>query len=405
MKLTAASIRSLTLPEGVSDRTFFDDDLAGFGVRVRATGSKNFVIQYKIGSKHRRLPLGSVTEIELSKARATAKDLLAAVRLGRDPFGEKLETRAKAAETFGSLLPTYLAHKRAKLRPRTLVEIERHLQVQAESLHARSVQAIDRRAIAALLAQVKITSGPIAANRLRESLSAYFAWVVREGLLETNPALNTNREAEKSRERVLSGDELREIWHALRDDRYGDIVKLLMLVGARREEIGGLRWSEVDLDRALITLPPSRVKSGREHRIPLSGPALAIIEAREQAGSEFVFGYRDWAGRPFSDWSGSKRALDARIAAARDEAGQDPMSAWRLHDFRRAISTAMHGELRILPHIVEAVLGHVQGGVAGIYNRAAYDGPKADALARWADHLMAIVEGRASKVVPIKARG
>lgn len=401
MRLTPSSIRTLTLPQGVSDRTFFDDDLPGFGVRVRATGSRTFVVQYKVAGKNRRMPLGSITTIDLGKARSTAKDLLAAVRLGRDPAGEKLEARAATGETLGARLPEYLAHKAAALRPRTLVEIQRHLLVQAAALHSRPLHSIGRREIVGLLTSIETASGPVAANRLHESVRAFFAWARRAGLVEVNPATDMNRAAEVSRDRVLTAEELHDIWAALRDDRYGDIIKLLTLTGARREEVGGLRWAEVDLERALITLPAARTKSGYEHRIPLSAPALAILEARSQSETELVFGYRDWAGS-FSDWSGSKRALDQRIAKAR--AGRPAMPLWRVHDLRRTVSTAMNGELGIEPHIVEAILGHVQGGVAGIYNRASYDGPKADALARWSEHLLAIVEGRRARIVPIRAR-
>ena len=98
MKLTTATIRSLALPAGLADKTYFDDDLAGFGVRVRAGGSRTYVVQYKFGTKHRRMPLGAVSAIELGKARSTAKDLLAAVRLGRDPAGEKLEQQQKVSQ-------------------------------------------------------------------------------------------------------------------------------------------------------------------------------------------------------------------------------------------------------------------------------------------------------------------
>jgi hypothetical protein len=140
-------------------------------------------VQYKIGARHRRMPLGSVNTLDLSKARATAKDLLAAVRLGRDPFAEKIETRAKIAETFGALLPRYLVRQRARLKPRTLQETERHLQVHARPLHSRAVHAMDRRAVAALLTEIAETSGPVAANRVRASLSAYCNWLLREGLL------------------------------------------------------------------------------------------------------------------------------------------------------------------------------------------------------------------------------
>jgi Arm DNA-binding domain len=105
MKLTLPSIRSLTLPQGQREKTFFDDDLPGFGVRVRAGGSRTFVVQYKFGRRHRRVNLGGVDSLDLSKARATAKDLLAAVRLGRDPASEKQAAKAKADETFGAQLP------------------------------------------------------------------------------------------------------------------------------------------------------------------------------------------------------------------------------------------------------------------------------------------------------------
>src|SRR5262249_28421760 len=248
MKLPATTIRSLALPQGMSDRTFFDDSQPGFGVRVRASGSQTCVVQYKVGGQHRRMPLGSVAEIDLGKARSMARDLLARVRLGQDPFAEKLEVRAKAVETFGALLPAYLEHKQTKLRPRTMVEIERHLNMQAQPFHGRAVHAIDRRAVATLLAQVKTSSGPVAANRVRESLSAFFSWAIGQGILEANPAVGTTREHEQSRDRVLSAEELADIWRALNGDRYGDIVRLLMLTGARRTEIADLNWAEVDLD-------------------------------------------------------------------------------------------------------------------------------------------------------------
>ena len=193
MKLTTTTIRSLALPAGLPDKTFFDDDLPGFGVRVRAGGSRTFVIQYKIGAKHRRMPLGSVSAIELGKARATAKDLLAAVRLGRDPAGEKLEQRQQTAYTFGALLPRFLARQRTRLKPRSYQEAERHLVAHAKPLHDLGRREDRPSPIAIRLAEIAERSGPAAANRVRASLSAYFAWLLREGILEANPVLNTNK--------------------------------------------------------------------------------------------------------------------------------------------------------------------------------------------------------------------
>ena len=122
------------------------------------------------------------------------------------------------------------------------------------------------------------------------------------------------------------------------DDQYSAIVRLLSLTLARRDEIGSLRWSEVDLDRATISLPAERTKNSRPFEIPLSAQALEILARQpRREGREFVFG-RGQGG--FSGWSKAKAELDARASVA----------GWRLHDLRRSGSTAMHGELGIMPH-------------------------------------------------------
>lgn len=282
------------------------------------------------------------------------------------------------------------------------------MEAHAKPLHGRAIENIDRRTVAIRLAEIAEQSGPAAANRVRASLSAYFAWLLREGILEANPVLNTNKATEGgARERVLEDEELAAIWRALGDDQYSSIVKLLALTGARRDEIAGLCWSEIDLDDATITLPGARTKNRREHQIPLAPAALAILQAQPRRlnadGSErdLIFGYgiRGW-----QDWSGSKEDLDARIRTARSE----PIADWRLHDFRRTISTTMHERLGVLPHVVEAVLGHVDGhlrGVAGVYNRASYAELKRIALQKWADHVETLVSGkRAPKVVKLRRR-
>ena len=410
MKLTTTSIRSLALPPGVRERTFFDDALPGFGIRLRASGVQRYVLQYKVGSKHRRLVLGSPAEIDLGKARATARDALAAVRLGRDPLGERLEARASVAETFGGILGRFLERQRARLKPRSMEEVERHLLMHAKPFHARPITAIDRRAIASRLAEIAEASGPVAANRVRGSLSAYLMWAAREGIIEANPVALTNKAVENGpRERVLADEELAAIWRAAGDEQYGAIIKLLMITGARRDEIGGLRWSEVDLYAKTITLPPARTKNRREHVIPLSKQAFAILAAQprrsEADGSErdHIFGHG--VGRGYQDWSGSKADIDVRITAARKGRGLD----WTLHDFRRSLSTALHERFSVLPHVVEIILGHVgghKGGVAGNYNKAIYLDERRRALAQWATHIDQLVTAATAgaKVVKLRRR-
>jgi integrase len=384
MRLTAAFIRTAEPPPGRADHVFFDDDLPGFGLRVRASGAKAWMVQYAIGGRTRRVTLGTPAVLDIAKARGLAKDLLARVRIGQDPARDKVTARDKAAETFGALLPRHLERQRAKMKPRSMQETERHLLVHAKTLHGYPIDSITRRTIATRLAAIEKGSGPAAANRVRTSLSAYFMWLAREGYIEANPVVYTNKSVENgSRERVLSDDELAAIWTAAGDGQYGAIVKLLMLTGARRDEIASLCWSEIDFDAATIILPPPRTKNKREHVIPLSPQALAILKAQQRHdGREHVFGRR--AGG-FQDWSGSKEDLDARLTAAGHS------FEWRLHDFRRSLSTALHERFDVLPHVVEALLGHVgayKSGVRGVYNKASYLDERRRALARWAAHVV-----------------
>ena len=261
MKLTKSTVAQIEVPTGKTEIIVFDDDIAQFGLRVRAGGSRNWIFQYRQGGKQRRISFGSATTVSAQQARERATLLHAQVKLGHDPAGQKIESRVRASETFGHVLQSYMAHKKAALRPRSYVETKRHLLKHAKRLNGLQLAKIDRRALAALLTEVATNSGPTEANNVRASLSAFFAWAIREGLAEANPVIGTNQAAERgARERVLNETELRTIWHALADDAYGTVVKLLALTGQRRNEIGELRRQEIDLDKATISLPAERTK-------------------------------------------------------------------------------------------------------------------------------------------------
>jgi integrase len=204
-------------------------------------------------------------------------------------------------------------------------------------------------------------------------------WAMRQGYdVAANPVMGTNKPVLRSRDRVLSNEELAAIWRACPQDDYGRIVRLLMLTAQRRDEIARLRWSEIDLDRAMLVLPPERTKNHREHIIPLVPMALALLPD-QRLSREWVFG----EGVGFSGWARSKRRLDAGLSIA----------DWRVHDLRRSFATGCAEQLGVLPHVIEAVLNHVSGhksGVAGIYNRARYLEEMRVALERWAAHIAAI---------------
>jgi integrase len=368
----------------------FDDDIAGWGLR---RGS-SWIFQYKIGAKHRRLTFG----------RYPALDVHARVRLGQDPAGVKAAARVYAEETFAACAGKYLAWQRQQVRPVTYRENERHLLRNLAPLHGLRIDTLDRRTIAAQLTRLTAAIGPRQANATRSSLAKFLKWCLREGLVESNQALLTNKNAENRRDRALSDSELAEVWRALPDNDFGTITKILALTGQRKREVADLAWSEIDFDRGMICLPARRVKNHRDHAVPLSDPVLALLEAKERRyGRNLVFGARQGG---FSGWSKLKRGLDAAIFAARKQADKKakPMVPWIIHDLRRACATGM-AELGVQPHIIEAVLNHVSGakaGVAGIYNRASYEGEKRAALSLWADHVTALVAGRAATVTPLK---
>ena len=240
-----------------------------------------------------------------------------------------------------------------------------------KALHGLPLANIRRATVAAQLAAIADDSGPIAADRARAALSAFFTWAIREGLADVNPVIGTNKSAElRPRERVLADAELAAIWKALAADQYGAIARLLILTGERREEIGGLRWSEVDVDKALITLSGERTKNGRRHELPLSDAALAIVkeqQRRERSDERGKLGARDLifgeGEGPFQGWGRAKAALDRRLAEFAANNGR--VAPWRLHDVRRTVATRM-ADLGVQPHVIEAVLNHVSGHKAGV---------------------------------------
>jgi integrase len=380
MKFTARSSAALKLPAGKSDHIVFDDDVPGFGLRIRDTGSRTWIFQYKVGSKQRRLVIGKASALVAEKARATAADLHAKVRLGGDPSGEKAVAKAGAALTFKAIADQYLARQKKRLRPRSYVEAERYVLKYAKPLHGMPIATIDQRTVAARLNSIAQEHGETTASLARASLSAMFSWGMKEGIVAQNPVANTNARPRGSRDRVLANDELAAIWKACEGDDYGQIIRLLMLTGQRRGEIAGLRWAEIDFDKGIIELPAERTKNNRPHRIPMSGAVCAILASRPRvAGRDTVFGRNG----PFQGFMFAKKRLDTRLS----------IKPWTQHDLRRSCATGM-ADLGVQPHVIEAVLNHVsghKGGIAGIYNRATYAAEKAQALRLWADHIMGLV--------------
>jgi integrase len=353
----------------------WDDRVIGLGVRKQVKGCFYYLRVRHNGSQMMRSIGRHGSPWTPDTARNEARRLLGTLATGTNPFAETL-----SAETFGHEVDRYLERKRALLKPRTFVGVEHHLRQQSAPLASLKLAEIDRRTVASLLAKVETDSGPIARNRLRSTLSAFFNFAIAEGIVGDdwrNPVQGTLRVDEGgSRERVLSADELKMLWRSLGDDSFGNIIRLLLLTGCRRDEIGKLTWLEVNLAKREINLPAERCKNGRAHTVPLSTQAVAILERILRRNSS-AYLFSDVSG--FNDWYRAKQILDGRIGIAE----------WTLHDLRRTCATNL-GELGVRSEVIEECLNHRSGhkrGVAGRYNWAKYADEMRMALTKWADYI------------------
>jgi integrase len=405
---TQRDVERLALPPGNAEIFHFDARRTGLSVRITAGGARSWVAWFTAGGKRGKISLGAVDSFDLEEARRRAGEQIDKARRGLHPGLERRRAReaAAAALTLGQIVKDYLdKHAARRQRPRTLIETKRALEEHAKPLHRLPIGAVSRRDASTLLLKLTSTSGPVAANRTRAHLSALFSWAMQAGLAEHNPTIGTVRHREASRERVHAPDELRAIWSAAAGDAaHARIVRLLVLLGARKSEVGGLMWSELDLEQGIWLMPGSRSKNGRPHEWPLPAQAIEILAGIDrQPNRPYPFGRHGKA--PFSGWSRSKQLLDAKVARARAERrlgraldkGEEPeagdrLERWTLHDLRRSFSTHMADKKIAAPHIVEEILGHAgsghKSGSAGVYNLAQYRDEKAAALQRWADWIV-----------------
>jgi len=399
MKLTNATVAALKL-DGKTDVIFFDDQIRGLGYRLRVShdGSKvlrSWVFQTKRAGRTSRITLGDATVLGAEQARIRARKLAGKVALGEDPAADRRERRDKDALTMRSQVTEFLAAKEPDLAPRTFGEIRRYLTDRRYfgALHRLPLDSIVLRDVATAVVRIQRERGNATAVAARGALASFFAWCMRHGLCAANPTIGSENPETRARDRVLDGDELTRIWKACGDDdEYGKIVRLLILLGARRQEVGGMAWSEFNLEapQPTWTLPKERSKNGRTHTLPLMPMALAIVRSVPKLVSrDLLFGTS--AAYGFSSWHKGKTALDQGCG----------VEGWTIHDLRRSAATIM-ADIGIQPHIIEAVLNHQsghKGGVAGIYNRSSYEREVRNALALWSDHVRTLVAGGESKKI------
>jgi integrase len=397
--LTEKSVASTTPPKS-GRLEVFDTVVPGLCCRITEHGGRSFSLMYRFAGKLRRDTLGAYPRLRLTAAREKARRALEQVGQGKDPRAELAEQAAaqkrREANTVGAIAEQFV-ELYASERRRT--DLERILDPEVvTSWGDRPISNITRADALDALATVK-RRPPVRANRVLAAMKLFFGWAVEHDYLQGSPVAAIRKPTrETKRDRILSEDEIRAFWRAC--DRlgwpHGPLYQLLLLTAPRRDELGKLRWSEVNADKALVEIPAGRFKGNRAHVIPLSRAATEIIDTLPKIATptgklEFVFTRSGRAA--IADYSQQKVKLDALMLEELRKAVGSPeaeLPGWTLHDLRRSARTEM-SRIGVNPDIAERVLGHAIPGVRGIYDRFEYHAEKEAALTRWAAHLQTIL--------------
>jgi integrase len=439
--------------------TVKDAKTEGLWLIVKPSGVKSWLFFYRMGGPQRKLTLGPLNLAEARKKAAEARILIAegmdpcagkrvykaaqsarrrvgarnepALIEGRSPTAAASPAVEESADLIETVVERFITEY-AKPRRRAWAETERLLERHVVAKwRGRRLSEVAPHEFVVLLDEIA-DHAPTSANRLHTAISVMCKWASgrtkrgatpgerRVKLLNSNPFAGVGKPIEENaaRKRVLSDAELALVWRA--SDSLGfpfaPIVKILALTGQRRGEAGGMRWDELDLDRAEWTIPGERTKNGRSHIVPLTPAVAAILKGlpRFERGNKIDYAFTtprrrrrasedEPADTPPSGFSKAKRRLDEKIRELqlRDDPEAKELTQWQLHDLRRTCVTGM-AALRVLPHVREAVVNHVSGhkaGVAGVYDRWEYLDQKREALELWTAHVTRLIAPEKESVV------
>ena len=417
--LTDLQIKKLALPE--QRREISDGKIAGLFLVVQPSGAKSWAVRYRVAGTPKKLTIGPYPAIDLATARKRAQEAMGEVAGGNDPAAQKKAVRAArvAEQSAGDRVETVVdlfvkKHLAKKSKPSWAKEGERLLRVEiVPTLGKRRLGEITRADVRRRLEEIADRGAPITANRTLAVFRKLCNWALTQELIGASPCASLEAPSpERSRERVLDDDEIRLVWRAFERVGwpFGFMGKLLLLTGARRDEVAGMRWSEVDFAARVWRIPKERTKNKRPHEIPLIDAAAAILKDLPRIGDgKEGFVFTTTGATAISGFSNAKAAIDAAFAAAaREQAATGARERWTFHDLRRTVATNLQ-RLGVKLEVTEAVLNHVSGsraGIVGVYQRHEYAPEKRAALEAWGRYLDALISGApAGNVVELaKAR-
>jgi integrase len=397
LRFTTRNIGALPLPSKPQQLDYFDSDLAGFGIRISYGGRRTWFAMYRHARTRRRMTLGTYPAVTLADARKKAKAAIGQASDGKDPAGERraqLEV-GTVKQLVGRYIEDYAKeHKRSWKNDKRMLEQEI-----VPTLGRMRLPDVTRRDVKAVLKAITKRGAPVVANRTHEVVRKMFNYAIDEELIAANPAARIQRNAESSRERVLTNDEIRALWGAL--DAEGApiaaVLRLLLITAQREGEVSTMSWSDIDFEERWWTIPAERAKNGLAHRVFLSDQALRVLEPLRLKPKHKVWVFPRRVGEgPATRNLIAKPLLDIRRVAK--------LGDIRPHDLRRTAASLMTG-MGISRLAVAKILNHVEGGVTAVYDRHSYDPEKKHALEAWGRRLDVILAAKqeAHNVVALRS--
>jgi integrase len=378
-------------------------DPSGVRLVVFPSGSKSFVHRYRVAGKTRKDTLGAATG-EGAVTLAAAREAVARARRQLEKgIAIPRPIAPSAGESVAHHAAQFMAkHHAVRSRPSTIKATELTLNnVVLPAWGNRAVTDVRRRDVIELLETTAIERGPAAAKGAERVLSKFFRWLLARDVIEVAPTIGVSAvlpPRPKPRQRKLTDAELVALLKAAGSDSPFDrTIWILALCGVRRNEAAGMKFSELDPKTRTWTIPAERSKNHREHVVPLSTQAWAIIDSQPRlVDCDFVFSVSGVS--PTNNWDRGKKRLSKN-------AGLDDDS-WRLHDLRRGVASGLQ-RLGVRTEVIERALGHHSGsfaGIVGTYQTDLLEDEVRVALERWADHVDQLVGGNPAKVVKLRRR-
>ena len=356
----------------------FDASVRGLGLRVATSGTKSWFMMRRFKGRMLRSTFGRYPDLTLANARLKAPDVLA-------DMADGLMQGQRRTDLFKVVLDEWLKKDQAKNKSANQVKIAMYRHA-LPAFGPMPVASIRKRDVNRLIDTIVDAGSPIAANRVLAFTKRFFSWCKERDILEQSPAEAIRPPSkEKTRDRVLSLDEMKDFWAACDQMGYpwGPLFQLLLLTGARLREVSQASWNEISIKDGTLNLPSSRTKNARPHQIQLSDQALNIIQDLPKIDGQNLL-FTTNGTTPVSGFSKVKKRLDILSGVIN----------WRFHDLRRSFATHSTEKLGISPVIADKILNHVTGqvrGVAAIYQHGEYLEERRIALQRWGNFIEGLV--------------